>query len=56
MFKVNNKETRIYFTTFSSIFIVDFEQVNVSWVPSLKGNVMIKKKIFEHFTQCLTPF
>ena len=28
MFKVNNKNIR---TTFSSISIADFEQVNVSW-------------------------
>ena len=36
MFKVNNKNTRMtsltYFTTFSSVSVVDFEQVNVSWV------------------------
>ena len=41
MFKVNNKNTRStsdverclkYFTTFSSVFVADFEQVNVSWV------------------------
>ena len=47
MFKFNNKNTRTlsltsfwcfivnfwsYFTPFSCIFIVDFEQVNVSWV------------------------
>ena len=36
MFRVNNKDTRTmsmaYFTPFSSIFIVDFEQVNISWV------------------------
>ena len=31
MFKINNKNTRIYFTPFSRVFIVDFEQVNVSW-------------------------
>ena len=30
MFKVNNKKT--YFTLFSSVSIVDFEEVNVSWV------------------------
>ena len=35
MFKVNNKNTRTtstYFTPFSSVFIVNFEQVNVSWI------------------------
>ena len=39
MFKINNKDTRTksmtlrtYFTPFSSVFVVNFEQVNVSWV------------------------
>ena len=39
MFKVNNKDTRTksmtlrtYFTPFSSVFFINFEQVNVSWV------------------------
>ena len=36
MFKVNNKNTRVtlltYFTTFSSVSIAEFEQVNVSRV------------------------
>ena len=35
MFKVNNKTTRtmsVTSTPFSSVFIVDFGQVNVSWV------------------------
>ena len=35
MFKVNNKNTRTtsmtYFTSFPSVAIVDFEQINVSW-------------------------
>ena len=31
MFKVNNNNTRTYF---SSVSIVDFEKVNVSWVES----------------------
>ena len=40
MFKINNKYTRTYehvshlwayFTTFSSVSIVDFEQGNLSW-------------------------
>ena len=38
MFKVSNKNTRTtsitfftYFGSFSSVFIVDFEQVNISW-------------------------
>ena len=38
MFKVNNKDTRTtpltYFATFSSVSIVDFEQVHVDWVTS----------------------
>ena len=36
MFEVNNKNTRTtsmrYFRPFSSLYIVDFEQVNNSWV------------------------
>ena len=32
MFTVNNKDTRTCFTLFSSVSIVEFEQVNVSWV------------------------
>ena len=36
MFKVNNKYTRTtsttYFTPFSGVSIVDFEQLNVNWV------------------------
>ena len=32
MFKVNNKNLRVTsMTTFSSVSIADFEQVNVSW-------------------------
>ena len=34
MFKVNNKDNT--FTPFSSVSIVDFEQVNAGWVPSLQ--------------------
>ena len=41
MFKVNNKNTRKtsvkYFTPFSSVSVVDFEQVNVSWGSSSRG-------------------
>ena len=36
MFKVNNKNTRTYFTPFSSVSIVDFEQLNISWVMDIK--------------------
>ena len=51
MFKVKNKNTittsltsfwcfycelLTYFTPFPSVFIVDFEQVNVSWEPRVK--------------------
>ena len=44
MFQVNNKDTRTksmmsmnttYFTPFSSVFIADFEQVNVCWMSKL---------------------
>ena len=31
MFKVNNKNTRTMSTPFSSVSIVEFEQVSVSW-------------------------
>ena len=37
MFEVNNKITSLlwtYFTPFSSVSVVDFEQVNVSWVSN----------------------
>ena len=30
MFKLNNKDTRTYFTPCFSVFIVDFEQVNAA--------------------------
>ena len=32
MLKVNHKDTRTYFTSFSSVSIVGFKQVNVRWV------------------------
>ena len=39
LFQVSNRNTRkrcgTYFTPFSSVSIVDFEQVNVSWAVSL---------------------
>ena len=31
MFKDNNKDTGTYFTLFSSVSILDFEHVNISW-------------------------
>ena len=31
MFKVNNKNTRSYFTPYSSVFIVNFEHVVAGW-------------------------
>ena len=34
MFKVDNKNTRTTSMTFLSVSVVDFEQVNVSWVPA----------------------
>ena len=45
MFKVNNKDTD--FTPCSSIFIVNFEQVNASWVT-------ISKQVFpKNFAQSI---
>ena len=38
MFKFNNKNTRT--TSLINTFIVDFEQVNVSWVKAEYGNAM----------------
>ena len=35
MFKVNNKDTRTWFTPFANVFIAKFEQVFVCWVESL---------------------
>ena len=41
MFKVNNENTRKKsMTAFSSVFIVDFEQVNVSWDVSEKSDLL----------------
>ena len=40
MFKVDNK--RNIFHTFSSAFIVEFEQVNIDWVVSVLYNLVIK--------------
>ena len=56
IFKVNNKDTKTTLMTsnmfyiFSSVFIVDFEQVNNTWVrlvrrycpQTLDGNVILK--------------
>ena len=44
MFKFNNKDTRItpYFTPYSGVFIVNFEQVNVNWV--VVSNYKVNKK------------
>ena len=43
MFKVSNKKCKIStcFTPFSSVSVVDFEQVNVSWVMFWEHNIMI---------------
>ena len=38
MFKVNNKDTRTYFTTYSSVSIVNFEQVNAGWEWTVNRN------------------
>ena len=41
MLKVNNKNTRMTsMTRFSSVSIVDFEQVNVSWDVSEKPDLL----------------
>ena len=41
MFKVNNKNTRMTsMTHFSSVSIVEFEQVNVSWDVSDKKDLL----------------
>ena len=41
MFKVNNKNNRMTsMTRFSSVSIVDFEQVNVSWDVSEKPDIL----------------
>ena len=42
MFKVNNKNTP--FTPFSSVYIVDFKQVNVSCGIGKKRKEMVKKR------------
>ena len=43
MFKVNNKDTRKYFTPCSSVTIVKFEHVNVDWdgVMDTKCRVLV---------------
>ena len=41
MFKVNNKNTKMTsMMHFSSVFIVDFEQLNVSWNASEKPDLL----------------
>ena len=53
MFKVNDKGTRTtsmtkylsYFTSFSSVSIFVFEQVNVSWVVALRTFLDIYDKL-----------
>ena len=37
MFKVNNKDTRTYFTPCSSVSVVNFEHVIADWA-SIKNN------------------
>ena len=53
MFKVNNKVNRttsvflalnIYFTSFSDVSIVDFEQVSLYWVAIFKTRKIISIK------------
>ena len=41
MFKVNNKNTRVTsLTRFSSVSIVDFKQINISWDVSEKTDLL----------------
>ena len=63
VFKVNNKNTRkttLTSSTFSSAFIVDFEQVNVSWEDPMMelfaNNERLKSAIFTKklYHRCLT--
>ena len=57
MFKVTNKNTRrtsltlfwcfycwlwTYFTSFSSVFIVNFEPVNISWAPIQAASILFR--------------
>ena len=43
MFKVNNKFTRVMpMTHFSSVSVVEFEQVNISWGVSEKTDILPK--------------
>ena len=45
MFKLNNKNTRVTsITPFCSAFIVNFEQVDVSWESVLCGRTFFLKK------------
>ena len=54
MFKVNNENTRTtsgvfivnYLIPFSSVFIVDFEQVNISWVVVNLNCTLIRWCVF----------
>ena len=45
MFKVNNKDTRTYFTPCSSVSIVNFEQVNAGWEWLVKKWCLSDEKI-----------
>ena len=55
MVKVNNKNTRttslvfLYFTPFSRVSIVNFEQVNVSWVTTSFSKKRLKNVISFYF-------
>ena len=42
MFKVYNKNTGACFTPFSSVSVVDIEQVNVSWVKYINFKILAK--------------
>ena len=58
MFKVNNNNTRTtsmtYFTSFSSVSFIDFEQVNVSWVITVISDLISKSSL--HFLNSLSHY
>ena len=58
MFKVNNNNTRTtsmtYFTPFSSVSFIDFEQVNVSWVITVISDLISKSSL--HFLNSLSHY
>ena len=57
IFRVNNKNTGTtstttkYFTSFSSVSIVDFERVNVSWEVSKAATCSVRKGVLRKFAK-----